>query len=105
MPPMDRHLFDKLLEVTEENNRILKSLRSSARWSTFWTVIKLIVFIGPVVVAYFYLAPYWGVIKQSTLDMFSALETLQSLSGQGTSTPPMNIDWSQIDLKKILEKL
>ena len=47
------------IELTKENNRMLKAMRSSQRWHTFFRFVWLIVLIGgPIVLYYLYLEPY-----------------------------------------------
>lgn len=47
------------IELTKENNRILKGMRSSQRWHTFFRIIWLGLLIGgPILAYYLYLEPY-----------------------------------------------
>ena len=54
MTPEEKVLLERTLKFSEENNRILKKLRSSARWSTFWGFVKLALIVGPLILGYIY---------------------------------------------------
>ncbi len=60
MNPEDRHLLERLEKLAEENNDILKKIRSHTRWAYFWSLVKIAVFVVPFVIAYLYLEPYLG---------------------------------------------
>lgn len=54
-----RDLVKKTLALTEENNRILRKMRSSARWGRFFSVVWWILVIAVSGAAYYYyLEPY-----------------------------------------------
>jgi predicted negative regulator of RcsB-dependent stress response len=48
----------ELLELTRENNRILKSLRRIHRWNVFFRVVYWIIIVGIAVGAFYFLQPY-----------------------------------------------
>lgn len=54
-----RELVKKNLELTEENHRMLRGMRSSARWARFFTVLW---WVGVLLVSgatyYYYVQPY-----------------------------------------------
>lgn len=54
-----RGLVKKTLALTEENNRILRGMRSSARWGRFFSILWWIIIIAVSGAAYYYyLQPY-----------------------------------------------
>ncbi|MBY0473148.1 hypothetical protein K2Q00_02585 [Patescibacteria group bacterium] len=54
-----RDLAKRTLALTEENNRILKGMRSSARWGRFFSIVWWIIIIAVSGAAYYYyLEPY-----------------------------------------------
>lgn len=54
-----RDLVKRTLALTEENNRILRSMRSAARWGRFFSIVWWILVIAVSGAAYYYyLAPY-----------------------------------------------
>ena len=54
----DRKLIERIVELTEENNKILRQMRRANRFSYFFTFIKWLIIIGSAVGAYYYLEPY-----------------------------------------------
>lgn len=54
----DRKLLERVVELAEENNKILRGLRRAARWGQFFTFIKWLIIIGSAFGAYYYLQPY-----------------------------------------------
>ena len=54
-----RELVKKNLELTEENHRILKSMRSSARWGRFFAIVWWLIIVAiSTVTYYYYIQPY-----------------------------------------------
>ena len=51
-------LLKENLELSQENNKILRSMRSSARWSRFFKIIFWLVIIGTTAGTYYYLQPF-----------------------------------------------
>ena len=49
---------NELLELTKENNKILKSLRAHNRWASFSHMIYWLIIIGTSVITYYYIQPY-----------------------------------------------
>ena len=49
---------EELLKLTRENNAILKGMRRSQRWHTFFQAIYWIAALGLVVASYKYVQPY-----------------------------------------------
>ncbi len=48
----------RLLELLEENNRILKGMQRRARWATAFGIVKLLVYVGLIYFAYVSVQPY-----------------------------------------------
>lgn len=64
----------KLTELVEENNKILRNMQSKARWATFFSIMKWLVFIGFAVGSYFVIQPY----LDEVLKLYSKIEGNQS---------------------------
>jgi hypothetical protein len=65
MNPEDRHLLERLEKLTEENNEMLRKIRRTTKWSFVWGIIKILIFVLPFVIAYFYLEPYLGTFGET----------------------------------------
>lgn len=58
MSPEEKELLNKSVELGEENNKILRSLRRSARISRVISLIYWVFIIGSAVSAYYFIQPY-----------------------------------------------
>lgn len=84
----------KTLELTQENNKILRSIRRSNRWSAFMRVIYWAIIIGASVWSYNFLQPYLKTV-------LNAYETMQANMGNLNSTAGNAQDSIQDMLNKI----
>ncbi|MDP3875105.1 MAG: hypothetical protein Q8Q22_01110 [bacterium] len=58
MNPEEKILLERTLELSEENNQILRKMQRAARWAILWGFIKVAIIIVPLVVGYLYLQPF-----------------------------------------------
>ena len=58
MNPEERHLLERSLKLSEENNQILKKIDRRAKRAAIYGFIKLAIVILPFVIGYFLLQPY-----------------------------------------------
>ena len=58
----DHKLLERLVELAEDNNRILHQMRRANRWGHFFTFIKWLVIIALSLGSYYYLEPYLKVV-------------------------------------------
>lgn len=58
MQPEEREMLKKTLELTQENNKMLHSIRRGMFWSRVMRIVYWVVIIGVAVGAYYYIAPY-----------------------------------------------
>ena len=54
----DKKFFDKLMSLTEENNRMLRHIRRSAFWAGITRTVYWLILIGISVGTYYYVQPY-----------------------------------------------
>lgn len=55
----------ELLELTRENNELLRSANNRARWSVFFWVLRWAITLGLLVGAYYYIEPYVDIAKDT----------------------------------------
>lgn len=60
MNPEEREMLERLLKISEHNNRILRVMRREVLWSRFFKVFYLIAIIAISYAIYYYLQPYLG---------------------------------------------
>ena len=58
MDPRDKQLIEETLRLSQENNKMLKSMRRSLRLSQILRVIYWIIIFGAAVGAFYYIQPY-----------------------------------------------
>jgi membrane protein required for beta-lactamase induction len=86
--------IDELLDLTKENNRILRSMHRRMIWSQIFSYIYWLIILGSLGWSYYYLQPY---IAQS-LDAYQTLtSSLSTMQDQSKSFPS--------DLQGLLEKV
>lgn len=54
---LDTRKLDELLEITHENNKILRSMRRAQRWGSFFRFVYWTVILGSVLGVYYYFQP------------------------------------------------
>ncbi len=70
MDPHDKHLLEEAVELSRENNKILKSMQRSARIGRIITILYWTVIIGATVGAFYAIQPY---IEQ-LLSVYSGIQ-------------------------------
>ncbi len=80
----DTQKIDELLELTKENNKILRSMRSTQRWSSFFTFVYWAIILGSIFGTYYYFQP---TIKKYMKTMQVSIDILQSLEGAAGAIP------------------
>ena len=86
--------LNTLLELTKENNRILRSMHRRMFWSQIFTIIYWLIILGVMGWSYYYLQPYF----EKYLSTYqSIMKTLDNVQSQGSTLPT--------DFKGILEKV
>ena len=58
MNPNERQLLQETHELAQENNKILKGIRRSNRWASFFRTLYWVLVIGISVGAFYYVQPY-----------------------------------------------
>ena len=58
MTPEERSLLERTAALTEENNKLLKSMQRSARWRTAFQIGYWVLIIGLTFGAFYFIQPY-----------------------------------------------
>ncbi len=58
MPPEEKELLNKSVELGEENNKMLRDMRRSQRISRIISIVYWVFIIGSAVGAYYFIQPY-----------------------------------------------
>jgi hypothetical protein len=65
MSPEERQLLENAVRLYQDNNKILKGMQRAARWGTIWGIIKIAIYVVPIVAGYIYLKPYLGTLSDT----------------------------------------
>lgn len=108
--------LQEILELSRENNHLLKGVHRRARWGMFFWILRWAIVVGILFGAYYYVEPYvekatstyrktTDTIKnlQSSADKVTNNTTMQLIFGNGTSTASTTKDTSKQD--SILDSL
>lgn len=86
MSPEETELLNKAVELSEDNNKMLHSMRRSQRIASFFRVIYWLFIIGSAVGAYYFIQPYvdqlmevYGGAKSNLNSVNSLLKNVKSL--------------------------
>jgi len=60
-----KQLLLKNIEISEENARMIRGIRTSMRIATAWKVFYVLFFLGGLVWAYQYIQPYYNEVRSS----------------------------------------
>ncbi len=76
---LDSQKMDELLELTRENNKILRSMRRTQRVSSFFTFVYWMVILGSILGTYYYFQP---TIQKYMKTMQTSVNILQNFEKQ-----------------------
>ncbi len=58
MTPEEKQIIKKTLELAEENNRMLKSIKRQMFWGKVYRIVYWAIILGTAVGLYYYIDPY-----------------------------------------------
>jgi len=86
MTPEERELLKRSVELAEENNDILRSMRRSMRFARIMSIMYWVVIVGSAVGAYYLIQPYvestagvYGGAKESLDGVSSGVDSIKDL--------------------------
>ena len=77
----DTRKVDELIELTRENNKILRSMRSTQRWGSFFRLAYWMVILGSVFGVYYYFQPTIQKYLKTVQTSISILQKFESTAG------------------------
>ncbi|MDO8572937.1 MAG: hypothetical protein Q7S11_04205 [bacterium] len=72
-----KKLAEENLEISRENNKILRSMRSASRWGSVFRIFYWVIIVGSMLGAYYYFQPFIQVLEkqyQMGASFFSQLQ-------------------------------
>ena len=77
MDPDIKELLEKNLALSQDNNRMLRSLRRANRLAFIWRIVYIAFFVGGAIFVYSYVKPY---LEQARGTYESLIETQTEIS-------------------------
>lgn len=88
---MEKDETTQILELTRENNKILRSMRRSNRINSFIRYIYWIIIIGSAASAYYYLQPYINQLLLIYNDLNSSVSSIKDKANGLPDVKNMNL--------------
>lgn len=76
MEPMYKDKLDRTFELAEENNKMLKKILRSMRWSRIIRVISAIIVIGVSIGVFYFLQPFFKQIAETYTTFRDSVNSL-----------------------------
>ena len=73
MDPESKKLLENTFVLAQENNKMLRKVRSIQKWGVFWSLLKIILIIGITLGSFYFLRPYIDKIK----DLYNSISGVQ----------------------------
>ena len=77
MPPEEKELLQKSVELGEENNRMLRAMKRSMLWSRIMSILYWVLIIGISVGAFYFLQPYVDQVVKTYGSVSNAIKNFQ----------------------------
>ena len=82
MNPYEKELLEETRKLAQENNKILKGLRTAHRWSTFFSFFYWILIVGVSVGAFYFLQPYVDTILKTYSTIENDFSNIKSVTAK-----------------------
>jgi hypothetical protein len=89
MTPEERELLTRSIKLSEENNRMLRGMRRSARFSSILRAIYWLIILGSVYATYYFASPYINAAVKGYNEMQKSIESVKTVTSKIPSIPSM----------------
>ena len=79
---MDDKELREMKRLVQENNKMLHNLQARARWSTFGTILKWVIYIAIAVVSWYYIQPFIDQTLQSISKIQEASDSVKGIQAK-----------------------
>ncbi len=84
MDPEDKKLLEKVYELAEENNEMLRKIRSIQNRQFIFQIIRWVLIIGISIGAFYFLQPYVDNFQYFLEDTSDTIDQIKSLKNFGS---------------------
>ena len=88
MNPEERELLKKTAELCEENNKILRSMRRGARFSSFLRIIYWLIILGGALWLWNFMSPYFAILAKGYTDIQKGIQGVTTATEKINNTLP-----------------
>ncbi len=81
---LDNQKINELLDLTRENNKILRAMRRTQKWSSFFTFLYWMLILGSIFGTYYYFQP---TIKKYMQTIQTSVDILQKFKEAAGTIP------------------
>lgn len=81
MTPDERAMLQRVAEMVQENNDLLRKMRRSQQWASLWRGIYWVVIVGSAIGAYWVIQPYIDQALGVYSGAQSNIDTVKSILG------------------------
>ena len=78
MTPDERELLTQSIKIAEENNKMLHSMRRSARISSFLRIVYWFIILGTAFGTYYFIQPYLDAVIKSYNNMQQNVQLIKT---------------------------
>lgn len=93
MSPEERELLTQSIKLAEENNKMLRSMRRSARFASVLRAIYWLIILGSAFGAYYFIQPYLNTIISGYTQIQDSVGNIKNISDRMPTLP----DWLSRD--------
>jgi hypothetical protein len=87
MTPEERELLTQSIKLAEENNKLLRGMRRSARIASILRILYWVIILGTAFGIYYYTQPYIDGIIKSYTGMQQSLENIKNVTTKLPALP------------------
>jgi len=84
MDPEDKKLLEKVYELAEENNEMLRKVRAVQKRAFFFQIVRWVFIIGIAIGAFYFLQPYVDNFQYFLEDTSDTIDQIKSLKNFGS---------------------
>ena len=85
MTPDERELLTQSIKLSEENNKMLRGMRRSARFAAFLRIVYWIIIIGSAITSYYFIKPFIDPLIKGFSTVQQNIQSVKDTTAKVTS--------------------
>ena len=91
MTPEEREMLEESLELSRENNKMLKRMKRAAMYGRIIKIVYLIVILVLTFGVYYFIQPYLDVLTKGYSDVMSGVKSIKGIGDTINNSVPKDI--------------